>query len=475
MESQAISVKRAQVEFHNFASFGQPELAFEDYALDNVKRGGLIRNHIDFIGQLSPFLEIGANAGHTSYLLANDFGAEGFALDISADALRHGMVLMDKWSMPKAPVRMAGDALNLPLRDGSLRFVMTFQTLSQFQDLDAVFAEVKRVLAPGGVFLFAEEPIRRLLSLRLYRAPYYEKMKPWERNLHDKGLLGFLVKDVIGADQEESFGIRQNHRMGLKDWQHLVERHFPAKEFEIFIPRRGWAEERVADIGRKIDKYGSDWVPARLLGGTLAAFCKKEGTASSEPVSFDRFESFLQCPDCKGTFTRGADETLHCAACGYEAPNEGGVYNVIRSDERRELYPGDRADCIDFTLPGHEAKLLDGWYGLEGVFGNKYRWIGERAAAKLGRVRDVPQKLRVRGYAHPASFEQGQPVRIQVLVNGKPSADWTLDRSGLFVLETPVSSEPEYTVELRVSPVWSSPGDARRFTVNISTIRLVDA
>ena len=175
---------------------------------------------------MSPFLEIGANAGHTSYMLCNEFGAEGFALDISADALRHGMVLQDQWGMSRAPVRIAGDAVNLPFADGSLRLVMTFQTLSQFMDIDAIFREVKRVLAPGGVFLFAEEPIRRLLSLRLYRCPYYDTMKPWERKLYDWGLLGYLVQDVIGANQEESFGIRQNHTMYLNDWNALVEGAF---------------------------------------------------------------------------------------------------------------------------------------------------------------------------------------------------------------------------------------------------------
>ena len=35
------------------------------------------------------------------------------------------------------------------------------------------------------------------------------------------GLLGYLVRDVIGAHQEESFGIRQNHTMGLKEWHEL--------------------------------------------------------------------------------------------------------------------------------------------------------------------------------------------------------------------------------------------------------------
>ena len=44
---------------------------------------------------MTPFLEIGANAGHSSYMLANEFGASGFALDISADSLRHGRALME--------------------------------------------------------------------------------------------------------------------------------------------------------------------------------------------------------------------------------------------------------------------------------------------------------------------------------------------------------------------------------------------
>ena len=52
---------------------------------------------------------------------------------------------------------------------------------------ESVFLEVKRVLAPGGIFLFAEEPVRRLLTLRLYRSPYRNLMKPWERKLYDWG------------------------------------------------------------------------------------------------------------------------------------------------------------------------------------------------------------------------------------------------------------------------------------------------
>src|SRR5580700_856137 len=113
-EAQSFSVKRAQVEFHNFASLGQPERNLRIYAEENERRRGVIRAHRDFIGEMTPFLEIGANAGHSSYMLANEFGAGGFALDLSADSLRHGRVLMDTWKLEHAPIRVAGDAANLP-------------------------------------------------------------------------------------------------------------------------------------------------------------------------------------------------------------------------------------------------------------------------------------------------------------------------------------------------------------------------
>src|SRR5215212_10114289 len=133
-DAQSFSVKRAEVEFHNFASLGEPDRAIEAYAQENVRRGAVIRNHLQFIGPMSPFLEIGANAGHTSYMLANEFGAEGFALDISADALRYGVALQDRWKLARAPIRVAGDAANLPFQDGSIRFVLAFQMLSQFMN-----------------------------------------------------------------------------------------------------------------------------------------------------------------------------------------------------------------------------------------------------------------------------------------------------------------------------------------------------
>lgn len=474
MEAQTLSVKRAEVEFHSFASFGEPERAIATYAEENVRRGAVIRNHLGFIQEMSPFLEIGAAAGHTSYMLANEFGAEGFALDLSADALRHGVVLMDRWGLERSPVRIAGDALHLPFPDNSLRLVMAFQMLSQFQDIEAVFVEAKRVLQPGGVFLFAEEPVRRLLSLRLYRAPYWEQMNGWERKLHEWGLLGFLTKDVIGAAQEESFGIRQNHRMTLWDWDHLIRKHFVDHEYELFVPKRGWGERWAYRLGELIDRHGSHWVPARLLGGTMAAVCRKEGVADDRgelPPLANRFQMLLKCPDCGGSMSRDGEETLQCGSCGYTARNEGGVYNLLRSGDKHELYPGLRGDVIDFCQGSCEDHLISGFYGIEGVFGNKYRWINDRAVFRLDRLRPGPLTLRIRGHA-PGKFKGG---RLALKANGEPLGTFTIERQGLFVVEAPLRSEaPSYEIEILAGPCYQAPPDERWFTVNLSHMRLVE-
>jgi hypothetical protein len=293
-------------------------------------------------------------------------------------------------------------------------------------------------------------------------------MKPWERRLYDWGLLGYLVRDVIGARQEESFGIRQNHTMGLSDWRRLIGKHFMDAEYEIFVPERGWGERIVKRAATRLDPYRSEWRAAHLLGGTLAAVGRKGGEAPRVRFDESEFQAQLRCPDCQGALTRDAGDTLHCIDCDYQARNEGGVYNLLPSGDRAELYPGDRADVIDFCLPSHADRLLGEWYELEGVFGNKYRWIGEHAGARLVRMKPGPQRLRIRGHA-----SEGHPVELSASANGRKVGDWKLDRPGLFIVEGDLPESDDYHIDIQAGPPWSVSTDDRIFTVNISMIRLV--
>lgn len=471
--AQSLAVKRAQVDFHNFASLGEPERALAAYADENMRRGAILRANLDFVSSLSPFLEVGANAGHTSYLLANDFEADGCALDLSADALRHGQFLQEAWHLNRAPFLIAGDATHLPCRDNSLAFVMSFQTLSQFLDVESVVREVHRVLAPGGVFYFAEEPVRRKLTLRLHRAPYPERMKPVERWFYESGLLDFVAMDVIGAHQEESFGIRQNHSLGLEEWSSLLGAYFPWKRLITFPRQRGWSNQVVKFIAHCLPGDAQERA-AGWLGATIAAFCRKAGEL---PAGLS-VEGALACPDCGAAFPIAGGGPLRCQACSYEAAIEGGVFNLLSSALRAELYPGPRADTIDFSKDGHEAGLLDGFHGVEGDFGNKYRWIGGRASARLVKLRPGLPLLRVQGYAPAHLFEIGSP-KVELRANGQAAGEWRLDRPGLFILEAPLPDAEAYTVEIVVTPTFlepdleMDPATARELSVNLSLLRLL--
>ncbi len=457
--AQDLKVKRAEVDFHNFASLGQPERALAAYADENVRRAAILQANREFVPSLSPFLEIGANAGHSSYMLANRFGAAGFALDISADALRHGQFLRKAWNLERSPVLVAGDATRLPFRDSSLAFAMSFQMLSQFMDVEPVFREVQRVLAPGGVYFFAEEPIRRVLTLRAYRAPYPERMNALERALHRWGLLDYIAADVIGAWQEESFGIRQNHRYGLRDWLRLIGKYFAESRVLTFPRTGGWANRAVAGALGLFPNY-TDARAARFLGGTIAALCRKPGCL---PAGLS-IERALACPDCRAPLPWNPAR-LACPACGFSAEAEGEVFNLLPSKLRDELYPGLRPDNIDFSKPGHEEALLEGFHELEGEFGNRYRWIGPRARLRLKPMRNAPAALRLQGYSPNLA-------RIELRSNGVPLGVRKLERTGLFVIEVPLPAAPDYEVEILASPSFQAPGDRRTLTVNLSLVRL---
>ena len=71
------------------------------------------------------------------------FRSDGFALDISADALRHGIALMDRWGLVARARAHGGRCVPPAVSRQLAAFRDTFQTLSQFLNMDAVFPEVQ--------------------------------------------------------------------------------------------------------------------------------------------------------------------------------------------------------------------------------------------------------------------------------------------------------------------------------------------
>lgn len=113
--------------------------------------------------QLQPqrWLDLGCGTGHFSRVLATRFPqAEGIALDLAEGMLQHARPLGG------AQRFVAGDAENLPLRDGCLDLIYTSLAVQWCADFTAVLDEARRVLRPGGVLAFSSLCVGTLQELR---------------------------------------------------------------------------------------------------------------------------------------------------------------------------------------------------------------------------------------------------------------------------------------------------------------------
>lgn len=109
-------------------------------------------------------LDLGAGTGHASRALKRRFPkALTVAVDIAPGMLERARA-QSRWLRRFERVR--ADAYSLPFRDQSFDLVFSSLMLQWCDDLDAVFTEISRVLAPGGLLLFSTFGPGTLAELR---------------------------------------------------------------------------------------------------------------------------------------------------------------------------------------------------------------------------------------------------------------------------------------------------------------------
>jgi malonyl-CoA O-methyltransferase len=109
-------------------------------------------------------LDLGAGTGHASRALKRRFPrALTVAVDIAPGMLAQARA-RSRWLRRFERVR--ADAYALPFRDQCFDLVFSSLMLQWCDDLDAVFAEISRVLAPGGLLLFSTFGPGTLAELR---------------------------------------------------------------------------------------------------------------------------------------------------------------------------------------------------------------------------------------------------------------------------------------------------------------------
>jgi malonyl-CoA O-methyltransferase len=109
-------------------------------------------------------LDLGAGTGHSSRALKRRFPRSlVVAVDIAPGMLARAKN-QSRWRRRFERVR--ADAYALPFRDGCFDLVFSSLMLQWCDDLDAVFAEIGRVLKPGGLLLFSTFGPDTLYELR---------------------------------------------------------------------------------------------------------------------------------------------------------------------------------------------------------------------------------------------------------------------------------------------------------------------
>jgi ubiquinone/menaquinone biosynthesis C-methylase UbiE len=110
-------------------------------------------------GQFGRALEIGAGTGYFSLnLLATGVIRDAVATDISQGMLDALSARAQALDLSIETARC--EAAELPFADSSFDLVLGHAVLHHLPDLDAAFAEFRRVLRPGGTLAFCGEPSR---------------------------------------------------------------------------------------------------------------------------------------------------------------------------------------------------------------------------------------------------------------------------------------------------------------------------
>ena len=429
---QSLAVKRAEVEFHRFASLGEPERALRVYGEENVRRAsflartpGFCRAHVAVPGNRR---QCGPHQLHA--------GERVRVPGLRAGYFRRCAALRRR-TAARVETRARSGAGGGRCRDAALprRFAADGLRLP-----DAEPVPGHRGAVPGseaGARARRHLPVRggtgaappHAAALPLPLPGDHEALGTRPAPLGAAGLPG--ARRDRGRTRRRASASARTTACTCANWQRLMERHFAAHQYQLFVPERGWAE-------RWPKRALPDATAAELLGGTIAAVCRKAGKRRSRTGNRRPRRNDSCAARTATARSSRAGQVSHPAACAAAAPRRTarGVQPAPLRPLPHAVPRQPRRYGADFSQPGHEARLSGDWYEVEGVFGNKYRWMGPRAAVRLRRVEPRPPSVCASAASRTRRrFPRGEPVTIAVAVNGAATRFWKLDRPGLFILE----------------------------------------
>lgn len=253
------------------ASFGRAAGDYDRVAVLQREVGARLLGRLDAI-RLAPaqILDLGTGTGHIARALLKRYrGAQVFALDIAEGMLGQARRRSGWWRKPRF---VCGDIERLPFADHCADLLLSNLTLQWCNDLDATFAEFRRVLRPGGALLFTTFGPDTLRELRASwaTADGYSHVNRF-LDMHDVGdalLRAGLADPVLDVEQ---FTLTYPDLQGLlQDLKSLGAHNVTAGRARGLTGRGRWRTVREAYEGYRAEGllpatyeviYGHAWMP----------------------------------------------------------------------------------------------------------------------------------------------------------------------------------------------------------------------
>lgn len=287
---------------------------------------------------LSLYLEIGAERCQRSLVMENDINSTGVAIDISYHALKSGSFYSKLFNKNKIPLRICCDANKIPIMSNSIPFVFCYETLHHFPNPLPIITEIHRVLAPGGLFFFDEEPYKRLFHFPLYKGKKIYSKEYSELNKL-KSFLDYYFSERSCNEIEHN--IVENENIPISIWRKGL-RIF--EEVEIYLDTLIKLPNSVKIVRTELynSKNYLKLFLAFLFGGTISGICRKLGPVKKIEPKISLY-TVLICPSCieNGYESKLDQENLSfsCKYCGNKYPIIDDILFLFSYKKFKDLYP----------------------------------------------------------------------------------------------------------------------------------------